>query len=150
MPDNDPRVYEATFLRTPFQLLFGAGWKKLVAFRVDSEGVLLGGAPAQYKKQTAFAPWEDIESVVLWYQKTAGQGINHIGLRRRPGAPRLAGPNSKMTPQSAERVAPHVEYDLLLASRPITFWRVDPEALHAAVTAFAPNVPVLVHQQAAQ
>ncbi|MEV0121107.1 hypothetical protein AB0I16_06030 [Streptomyces sp. NPDC050703] len=150
MVDSDPRVYEATFLRTPFQLLSGAGWKKLVALRVDSEGVLLGGAPAQYGKQTAFAPWKDIRSVVLWYQRTAGRGINHIGLRRHPEAPRLAGPNSKMTPQSAAMIAPHVEYDLLLDSRPINFWRLDPEKLQAAVDAFAPSVSVLVYRQTEQ
>jgi len=150
MPDSDPRVYEANFLRTPFQLLSGAGWKKLVALRVDSEGVLLGGAPAQYYKQTAFAPWEDIRSVVFWHQKTSAQGINHVGLRRRPGAPRLAGPNRNMTPQSAARVAPHVEYDLLLDSRAINLWRVDHEKLLAAVDAFAPDVPVLVYQQTDQ
>ncbi|KUL63835.1 hypothetical protein [Streptomyces sp. NRRL S-1521] len=150
MSGNDPRVYEATFLRTPLQLLCGEGWKKLVALRVDSEGVLLGGAPARYKKQTAFAPWEDIRSMVLWYQRTAGQGINHIGLRRRPGAPQLAGPNSRMSPRSAALVAPHVEYDLLLDSRPISLWRLDPERLQAAVDAFAPHVRVLVYQQTDQ
>ncbi|MFD0414861.1 hypothetical protein [Streptomyces sp. NPDC127108] len=148
MINNDPRVYEATFLRTPLQLLSGAGWKKqLVALRVDSEGVLLGGAPAKYEKQKAFVPWADITSVVVWHQQTTGQGIDHIGLNRRPGAPQLPGPNSKMTQISAERIAPHVEYELLLASRPINLWRLDPERLLAAVDAFAPNVPVLVHNQ---
>jgi hypothetical protein len=47
-------------------------------------------------------------------------------------------------------VAPHVEYDLVLDSRPITLWRLDPEKLLAAVDAFAPDVPVLVYQQTDQ
>ncbi|WP_447038070.1 hypothetical protein [Streptomyces sp. DSM 118878] len=117
---------------------------------MDSEGVLLGGAPPVYYKQKAFAPWKDIRSMVIWYQRTAGQGISHIGLRRHPDAPRLPGPNSRMTPQSAALVAPHVEYDLLLDSRPINLWRLDPEKLQAAVDAFAPGVPVLVYQQTDQ
>ncbi|MEL3948943.1 MULTISPECIES: hypothetical protein [Streptomyces] len=148
MIDSDSRVYEATFTRTPLQLLSGAGWKKqLTALRVDSEGVLLGGAPAKYEKQKAFVPWADITSVVVWHQRTAGQGISHIGLHRRSGAPHLPGPNSEMTPQSAARVAPHVAYELLLASRPINLWHLDPQRLQAAVDAFAPDVPVLVHHQ---
>ncbi|MFH9067837.1 hypothetical protein [Streptomyces alboflavus] len=146
MIDSDSRVYEATFTRTPLQLLSGAGWKKqLTALRVDSEGVLLGGAPAKYEKQKAFVPWADITSVVVWHQRAAGQGIDHIGLNRRPGAPQLPGPNSKMTQTSAERTAPHVEYELLLASRPINLWHLDPERLQQAVNAFAPDVPVLVY-----
>lgn len=148
MIDNDPRVYEAAFTRTPVQLLSGAGWRKqLIALRVDSEGVLLGGAPAKHEKHKAFAPWADITSVVVWHQRTAGQGIDHIGLNRRPGAPPLPGPNSKMTQSAAERVAPHVEYELLLASRPINLWRLDPERLLAAVDSFAPGVPVLIYNQ---
>lgn len=148
MIDSDPRVYEANFLRTPIQLPSGVGWReKLVALRVDNEGVLLGGAPAKYEKRKAFAPWVDITSVVVWHQRTAGRGISHIGLHRRPGAHHLPGPNSKMTQQSAERVAPHVKYELLLASRPINLWRLEPERLLAAVDTFAPNVPVFVYSQ---
>ncbi|MFD9073366.1 hypothetical protein [Streptomyces lasiicapitis] len=147
MTDMNSAVYEEYFMRTPLQLLVGAGWKRLMAFRVDDKGVLLGGAIAQYEKQTAFVPWEDITALVVWQQRTTGQGINYIGVQRRAGAPRLPGPNSKMTPIQSARTAPHVEYEILLASRPIRWWRLYPEQLKVATDAFAPNVPVLAYNQ---
>ncbi|KUN08768.1 hypothetical protein AQI95_07085 [Streptomyces yokosukanensis] len=143
---NSP-VYEAHFVRTPFQLLGGMKWKKLVALRVDGEGVLLGGAPARYERQLAFVPWQDITSIVVWHQRTAGNGVNHIGVQRKPGAPALPGMNSGVSRETAAMLAPHVDYELLLASRPINFWRLAPERLQAAVDAFAPHVPVLVYSQ---
>jgi hypothetical protein len=147
MADTTSPVNEAYFVRTPFQLLGGMKWKKLVALRVDGDGVLLGGAPARCERQRAFVPWSDITSVVLWHQRTAGNGINHIGVQRRPGAPALPGMNSGLSREKASALAPHVDYELFLASRPINFWRLDPERLQAAVDAFAPDVPVLVHSQ---
>lgn len=147
MTDKSSAVYEEYFMRTPLQLLAGVGWKRLTAFRVDNRGVLLGGGIAQYEKHTAFVSWEDITALVVWRLRTTGQGLNYIGVRRRPGAPGLPGPNSKMTPLQAERVAPHVEYELLLASRPISWWRLRPEELMVATDTFAPSVPVLMYEQ---
>lgn len=147
MTDANSRVYEAHFIRTPFQLLGGMKWKKLVALRVDREGVLLGGAPARYDAQLAFVPWRDITSIVVWHQRTAGNGINYIGVQRKPGAPALPGMNSGVSREKAEKLVPHVDYELFLASRPINFWRLDPEGLQAAVDAFAPQVPVVVYSQ---
>ncbi|WKX68735.1 hypothetical protein [Streptomyces sp. XD-27] len=147
MADPHPPVYEVHFTRTPFQLLAGAGWKRLVAFRVDSAGILLGGAPARYEAQTAFVPWEDITSVVLWQQQMAGPSMNYVGVHRRPGAPPLPGMNSRLGPDQTAELAPHVEHELFLASRPINLWRLDPERLQAAVDTFAPRVPVLAYQQ---
>ena len=147
MTDANSHVYEAHFVRTPFQLLSGLKWKKLVAFRVDEEGVLLGGAPARYEAQLAHVPWGDITSVVVWHQRTAGNGINYIGVQRKPGAPALRGMNSRVSRETAAMLAPHVYYELFLASRPINLWRLDPERLQAAVDAFAPHVPVLVYSQ---
>lgn len=147
MTDANSHVYEAHFVRTPFQLLSGLKWKKLVAFRVDEEGVLLGGAPARYEVQLAHVPWGDITSVVVWHQRTAGNGINYIGVQRKPGAPALRGMNSRVSRETAAMLAPHVDYELFLASRPINLWRLDPERLQAAVDAFAPHVPVLVYSQ---
>ncbi|MFF7042574.1 hypothetical protein ACIP4T_14785 [Streptomyces massasporeus] len=147
MIDANSPVYEAHFVRTPFQLLSGSKWKKLVAFRVDGEGVLLGGAPARYDAQLAHVPWSDITSIVVWHQRTAGNGINYIGVQRKPGAPVLPGMNSGVSRERAEKLAPHVDYELFLASRPINLWRLDPERLQAAVDAFAPQVPVLVYSQ---
>jgi len=140
-------VYEAYFTRSPFQLLSGAGWKRLVAFRVDGEGVLLGGAPARYEAQTAFVPWGDITSVVVWQQRTAGSSMDYVGVERRAGAPPLPGMNAGLRPDRTARLAPHVEHELFLASRPMNLWRLDPQGLQSAVEAFAPGVPVLVHEQ---
>ncbi|WP_328494762.1 hypothetical protein OHS59_19930 [Streptomyces sp. NBC_00414] len=147
MPDANDAVYEARFTRSLIQLLSGAGWKHLVAFRVDGEGVLLGGAPARYKAQTAFVPWEDITSVVMWQHRTAGRSMAYVGVQRRAGAPPLVGMNAGLRPDQATRLAPHVEYELFLASRPVNLWRLDPEALRSAVEAFAPGTPVLVYEQ---
>lgn len=147
MTDANPPVYEAHFVRTPFQLLGGMKWKKLVALRVDGEGVLLGGAPARYERQLAFVPWSDVTSIVVWRLRTAGNGMNYIGVQRKPGAPALPGMNSGVSRDKAETLAPHVDYELFLASRPINFWRLNPERLQAAVDAFAPQVPVLVYSQ---
>ncbi|NBE50766.1 hypothetical protein [Streptomyces boluensis] len=147
MADLHPAVYEAYFTRTPFQLLGGAGWKRLIAFRVDGTGVLLGGAPARYKAQTAFVPWEDVTSVVVWQQRMAGPSMDYVGVHRRPGAPRLAGMNSALGPDKTAELAPHVEHELFLASRPVNLWRLDLERLQRAVDTFAPHVPVLAYQQ---
>ncbi|MFS8197345.1 hypothetical protein ACLVWQ_01530 [Streptomyces sp. CWNU-52B] len=140
-------VYEAHFARSPFQLLSGAGWKRLVAFRVDGEGVLLGGAPARYRAQTAFVPWADITAVVVWQQRTAGSPMDYVGVRRPAGAPPLPGMNAGLGPDRTARLAPHVEHDLFLASRPVNLWRLDPRGLQAAVDAFAPGTPVLGYEQ---
>ncbi len=141
----DPRsaAYEAYFTRTPFQLLGGAGWRRLVAFRVDSTGVLLGGAPARYEAQTAFVPWEDIASVVVWQQRMAGPSMDYVGVHRHPGAPPLPGMNSRLRPDQTADLAPHVDHQLFLASRPVNLWRLDPERLQIAVDTFAPGTPVL-------
>ncbi|MFE9116772.1 hypothetical protein [Streptomyces sp. NPDC007172] len=147
MTDANPPVYEAHFRRTPFQLLGGMKWQRLVAFRVDEAGVLLGGAPARYESQLAFVPWGDITSVVLWSQITAANPIHYVGLQRRPGAPHLPGMNTHLSRAKTSKLAPHVDHELFLASRPINFWRLDPERLQAAVDAFAPHIPVLVYSQ---
>ncbi|MER5563801.1 hypothetical protein ACWCWQ_07905 [Streptomyces sp. NPDC001571] len=147
MSDANSAAYEAHFRRTPFQLLGGMKWQRLVAFRVDQTGVLLGGAPARYESQLAFVPWSDITTVVLWSQITAANPINYVGLQRLPGAPCLPGMNSGLSSATTSRLAPHVDHQLFLSSRPINFWRLDPERLQKAVDAFAPHVPVLVYSQ---
>ncbi|MFD7342052.1 hypothetical protein ACFV98_39725 [Streptomyces violascens] len=148
MTNSSSPVYEAYYTRTPFQLLTRERWKRLLAFRVDGDGVLLGGAPMRrYAAHTVFVPWADITTIVAWRQRTAGNGINYIGVQRKPGTPELPGMNSHLSRAQAERAAPHVDYELLRASRPITMWRLAPERLLAATDAFAPHVPVLVYSQ---
>ncbi len=140
-------MYEAYFTRSPLQLLSGAGWKRLVAFRVAGAGVLLGGAPARYEAQTAFVPWGDIASFVVWQQRMAGPPMDYVGVRRRAGAPPLPGMNSTLRPEQTAKLAPHVEHELFLASRPVNRWRLDLQSLQTAVDAFAPGTPLLVNEQ---
>ncbi|GAA1234327.1 hypothetical protein GCM10009578_089780 [Streptomyces rhizosphaericus] len=151
MVDSHPYIYEAHYTRSPFQLIGGQGWKRLIAFRVDDTGVTLGGAPARYRSQTAFVPWDDITSVVIWQWRLkagapswvpADEKMDYVGVSRRPGAPPLPGPNSRLQPEQARRQAPHIDHQLLLASRAINLWRLDPDRLRAAVAAFAAHVPV--------
>lgn len=144
---SDSAAYEAYFTRTPVQLIGGAGWKRLVALRVDGAGVLLGGAPARYRAQTACVPWADITSVVLWRQTMAGPPMDYVGVHRRAGAPPLPGMNSALSPEQTAKLAPHVEHELFLASRPVNLWRLDLERLRHAVRTFAPQVPVLGYEQ---
>ncbi|MFG2652161.1 hypothetical protein [Streptomyces sp. NPDC048436] len=147
MADTNTTAYEAHFTRGPAQLIGGAGLKRLTAFRVDETGVLLGGAPARYRAQTAFVPWQDITAVVTWQQRTAGQPLSYIGVQRPTGAPLLPGPNSALTPEKTAKLAPHVDHQLFLASRAVTLWKLDTERLRAAVETYAPGVPVLAHPQ---
>lgn len=136
-------VYEVHYTWSPFQLLSGAWSRRLVAFRVDDQGVTLGGAPARHEKQTAFVPWSDIAAVVMWQQKIADlKNLNYVGVRRRAGAPDLPGPNASLSRERTDRLAPHIDHDLFRASRPINLWRLDRERLVSAVRAFAPHVPV--------
>lgn len=144
MPENPRSVYEARFTWSPFQLLSGAWTKRLVAFRVDEQGVTLGGAPAKYTRQTAFVPWRDIQSVVLWQQHLVSGApvMNCVGLRRRAGAPQLPGPNSGLDRQQTARLAAHVDHEVFLASRHINLWSLDRGRLAEAVGVFAPGVLV--------
>ncbi|MER8161623.1 hypothetical protein [Streptomyces sp. NPDC094472] len=151
MADSHPSIYEVHFTRSPFQLVGGQGWKHLVAFRVDDRGVTLGGAPARYRSQTAFIPWGDITSVVIWQWHLkdgapgwvpADQTRDYIGVSRRPGAPPLPGANIRMQPEQTKKQAPHIDHQLFLASRPISLWRLDLERLRTAVTTFAAHVPI--------
>lgn len=144
-------VYETYFTRTPFQLLSGAGWNRLPALRMDEAGVTLGGAPGQYRKQTAFAPWPHITAVILWQWHmldhaprlvTDDQTRDYVGLRRHPGAPHLPGAWRNISPKRAAKYYPHVEWDVVRASRPVVLWRLDTGLLRAAVSAFAPHVPI--------
>ncbi len=103
----------------------------------------MGGAPARYERQTAFVPWGDIEAVVLWQQDTAAlTPMRYVGLRRRAGAPALPGPNSELSREQTDRLAPHVDHEVFLASRHINLWALERERLVGALRAFAPTVAV--------
>ncbi|WP_405811992.1 hypothetical protein OG524_29565 [Streptomyces sp. NBC_01520] len=132
-------------------VLFGGGgvlmaftaMSRRVAFRVDGTGVLLGGSPARHLATTAHVPWEDITAVVLWQQHSA-EGIPWVGVARRPDAGPLPGPGQGRAARATMRaLAPGVPADVALASRAVSGWHLDRDALAAAVAYFAPGVQVV-------
>ncbi|MGR6998750.1 hypothetical protein ACU686_12560 [Yinghuangia aomiensis] len=76
--------------------------------------------------------------------------MDHVGLRRRRGAPSLPGPNQALGPGQTSRLAPHVEHEVFLASRAVSAWRLDVDRLQSAVEAFGDGIPILVYQQGVQ
>jgi len=117
-----------------------------VAFRADESGITLGGPVTQYHKFTTTVPWRDIEALVLWTTKKAGERpIRRIGLKLRPDVPHLPGPDEKITPHLAASIAPHIDYEIVRNNRAIAFWKVDHARLAAAVQAFAPDVQLVAH-----
>lgn len=133
-------------------VLFGGGGllmaygalSRRAAFRVDADGVLLGGSPVRYRATTARVPWEDVAAVVLWRQTVPGSGMEWIGVACRPGAAPPPGPGRGTLARATLRaLVPHVPEDVVLASRAVNGWRLDRDALTAAVGTFAPGVPVV-------
>ncbi|MFC4114305.1 hypothetical protein [Nonomuraea zeae] len=134
--------------------LFGAGGLSMaymaymassrkVAFRVDETGVLLGGSPIRYSATTAHVPWEDITGFVLWRQAVPGASLPYVGVTRREGAPALPGDGPKAR-AILEHLVP-VPADIAMSSRAVNGWRIDKDRLVAAVSHFAPDIPVRDH-----
>ncbi|MEU8249082.1 hypothetical protein [Nonomuraea sp. NPDC048916] len=137
--------------KIPGLALFGAGglfmayvaFSRKVAFRVDETGVLLGGSPARYSATTVHVPWEDITGFVLWRQTVSGASLPYVGVTRREGAPALPGDGPK-----ARAILKHlvpVPADVAMSSRAVNGWRFDKDRLVAAVSHFAPDIPVRDH-----
>ncbi|MGR3934564.1 hypothetical protein [Streptomyces sp. BRA346] len=146
MAVSRPPVYQEYYTRTPFQFFSGVGWKRLVAFRADEQGVFLGGPPIRYHKFSVTVPWRDIEALVLWTtKKFMEKRIRRIGLKLRPDVPHLPGPDENISPGLAASVAPHIEYEVVRNNRVIAFWKVDHARLATAVQAFAPDVRRVTH-----
>ncbi|MGO4431182.1 hypothetical protein AB4Z54_73470, partial [Streptomyces sp. MCAF7] len=113
-----------------------------VALRVDETGVLFGGNPALRRSAAVHVPWQDITAVVLWRQHSAAS-LPYIGLARREGAQAVPGSTRGPVGRATMRaLAPHVPTDVDIV-RPESGWRLDRERLSAAVSLFAPGVPVV-------
>ena len=111
-----------------------------VAFRVDQNGVTLGGGPFRYEAHTSFFPWEGVHAVVLW-RRTPGRrwpmafgSVRYVSVQRhtelRPmphGGPGLAAPEDLKAG----------------ATRGMQAFRVDEPRLAAAIAAFAPAVQLI-------
>jgi hypothetical protein len=123
-------------------MLVGMASRK-VALRVDEKGVLLGGSPMRYRATTAFVPWVEITTVVLWTQAVGFNSLAYVGVERQPGLPPLPGPgNGRAGRAITGTLAGQVPHELVMASRGVNGWRLDREALAKAVAANAPGVPI--------
>jgi hypothetical protein len=131
-------------------LLVTAWLSRRVALSVTEEGITLGMLPPWPASYTAFAPWSDIETVVLWKQQMVRvfvwrQSILYIGVARRAGAAPLSGSaQNRILRKVGKAVVPgDVSEDLMVDSRQVSFWRLDRKRLAAAVDHFAPGVPIV-------
>lgn len=94
-------------------VILGLRATRLAALRVDESGLTLGGAPTNYEPTTQHVPWPELRAVRLSRQ----QEIPHlpvITIVRRGNREKF--------------------------SKPVRGWRLDPDKLAEALTAFAPNV----------
>ena len=120
-----------------------------IAFRADQTGITLGGVPFRYRSTTRFFPWADISKIIIWQRHIPftiwrwtvfSIPIRYIGLQRRTDAPHI----SRDGTGRADRpgfTAP-VPGIAAGAARNITAWMLNTDQLAAALTAYAPNVPV--------
>ena len=116
-----------------------------IALAVTAEGITLGQMPPWPAGRSAFVPWSDIETVVLWRQHLArGNTMQYVGVVRRPGAPPLPGSakSPKLRRLNKAFVPAHLSEDLVADSRQVAFWRLNKKRLSAAVHHFRPDVPV--------
>lgn len=138
----------------PTVVLFAGGvlvvlWGVLgrrVAFRVDADGVTLGGSPMRYRATTTVFPWADIVALVLWQQVLpTGSLMPYLGLQRRPGAVPPAGFPGRRGGAVPAGLVPDLPADVLMSGRAVDGWRLDRRRLARAVARFAPDAWVLDH-----
>ncbi len=117
--------------------------RRMIAFRADHAGIMLGAAPDKLtfrRGQAVFVPWADVEQIILYPAYPRGQGsyapVQCIAVQRREGAPAL----SRGTEQAPGCPAPGVAAG---ATRRITGWRLDRERLAAVTAAVAPGIPIV-------
>lgn len=136
----------AILLGAAYATLSTMAWlSRRVALAVTADGITLGLAPPWPANRSAFIPWPDVEAIVVWRQAAGRASLGYIGVQRRPGAPPLPGSASSPRLRRVNKAfAPDYLPEALVAdSRPINFWRLDTKKLAAAVSQFAPGVPVV-------
>jgi hypothetical protein len=110
--------------------------RRLVAFRADYAGVLLGAEPRALmvgRRRPAFIPWYEVDQIVLHPDTsglpgTKGQ-VGRVEVRRRTVLPAV-------DEQASEPEAAAV-------TRSVRGWRLDRERLALITAAVAPGVPVI-------
>ncbi|MDI1462448.1 hypothetical protein QEZ54_15865 [Catellatospora sp. KI3] len=148
--DMEPPVRVLTFA------LFGVGGllmlynaaSRKVALRVDAAGILLGGPPVRYRSGSVLVPWAEIAEVVLFTQVVHGGHSRHrfryVGVRRTGAA---QAPPAGSVRRAAEAVSAallsHVPAEVVRNSRAASGWKLDEQALRAAIAYHGPTVPVV-------
>jgi hypothetical protein len=94
-------------------LVLGLRATRLAALRVDEHGLTLGGAPSKYSSTTQLLPWNELRAVRLSRQSQMPRLPVITAIRRGNREP---------------------------ASKPVQGWRIDPDKLRHALTAFASGV----------
>jgi hypothetical protein len=116
--------------------------RRRIAFRADRTGITLGAVPDKLtvrRGSPLFIPWEDVESIVIYPHPRGPTSYRHvrcIGIQRRPGAEPLLWGNEQAPGCPVPGVA-------TWATRKISGWRLDPDALAAATTAIAPGTRII-------
>ena len=117
--------------------------RRPVQLRVDAAGVTFGSLPFRRAVAPVTVPWAEITAVDLWVQQNRKAKIRYVGLHRTPGAlplPAALRRNESMSAGNADLAAKGEA--LLGCSRPVTPARFDLLRFQAAVSAYAPQVPV--------
>lgn len=114
-----------------------------IAFRADPLGITLGAEPLSWPGRDSspmFIPWSDVESIILYSGPKSGEpGASRrqcIGIKRRPGAPRLPRGNEPARRSPVPGLAEG-------ATRQVVAWRLDRERLTTLAAAVAPGIPVI-------
>jgi hypothetical protein len=145
-----------TFGRVAVGGFFGVGFVVLtavcltmrgkVALAVDPQGITLGGLPFRHSRTTLVVPWQNIAAVVLFKQHAGRTRMPYVGLKGRtplqdPGA------GGQTRQKLSAGLIPHVDADVVAASRPVNDWKLDRERLAVAIRANVPHVPLHVVEQ---
>jgi len=115
-----------------------------VAFRVDHNGVTLGGGPFRYEAHTSFFPWEGVHAVVLWRRTpprrwpgrqwpVAFASVRYVSVQR----------HTELRPMPHGGPGPAPEDLKAGATRGMQAFRVDETRLAAAIASLAPAVQLI-------
>jgi uncharacterized membrane protein len=117
--------------------------RRMVAFRVDTEGIALGAVPDKLtvrRGSPLFIPWTDVKSIVLYRSSPLGKSghapVLCVGVQRKEGARPLLWGNE----QAPGCPVPGVP---TWATRRVIGWRLDQGRLAAVVATVAPGVTIV-------
>ncbi|WP_280379522.1 hypothetical protein [Nocardia wallacei] len=131
-----PRVALFTLAALATVTLMAAMTSPLVAFRVDAEGITLGGNPVwRYQASTVTVPWSEITGIVLYTPRLRpGRAPTHIKL--------LHDRNPAPDPEATAPAAPEAGRVEWVTSRPVRGCRFDRARFATALAWHAPHIPL--------